>query len=233
MTRAHTSDQSSAKKKYCIITQFNKKVIDPDSEYTLSANKNIEIRKLIFIFLILTRLKNYSATKTKTMSSYFKSNMISLFVLLIALLMTACNTGKNENNADKKDTTAMSQSNLPTAGLTGGALDTLYVDSASFAKLPNKKIVFAVTFRSNDTLTFHGWAADKDSIFGTDPDIKLKKYKASTINYTTDMYFGNVVLKANAVNKIQAQLKSQNAHTVIFAPKLVDGTHIGYDIYVG
>ena len=166
------------------------------------------------------------------MSSYLKSNMITLFALLIVSLITACKNSTNEKNSETKDTTSVSQSNLPTAGLTGGALDTLVVDSASFAKLPNKKIVFAVTFRSNDTLTFHGWAADKDSIFGINPDIKLKEYSASTINYSIGMYFGNVVLKANAVNKIQSLLKTQNAHTVVFAPKLVNGDHIGYDIYI-
>lgn len=182
---------------------------------------------------MLTPLKNlFSHQKTKTMCSHFKSTMISLFVLLIVSFITSCKNGADNQNTEKKDTTSVSQSNLPMAGLTGGPLDTLYADSASFAKLPNKKIVFVVTFRPNDTLTFHGWAADKDTVFGQNPEIQLKEYSTSTLNYTTGMYFGNLVLKANAVNQIQAKLNSEHAHSVVFAPKLVNGTHIGYDIYI-
>jgi hypothetical protein len=172
------------------------------------------------------------------MTHSFARSTLLLFFAAIVFLLTACNNNAaDEKSSDKKDTTETaknsSQVNLPTAGLTGGKLDTLFTDSASFVNLPaNKKVVFVFTFRSNDTLTLHGWAAEKDTIFNIDPEIKLMKYTPSNISYGEGMYFGNVILKKGEIKAVKKLLDSEHAHTVLFAPKLVDVTHIGYDIFI-
>jgi hypothetical protein len=111
-------------------------------------------------------------------------------------------------------------------------LDTLFADADSVRKLPEKKLVFVFTFRTNDTLTIHGWSAEKDSIFTLTPDIELKKYAASTVGYGTGMYFGNMVLKKKELKELQRQLQNTNIRSVLFAPKIVDGNHVAYDIFL-
>ena len=169
------------------------------------------------------------------MTSYFKSNRFSLFILFNLFLVTACNNnGGNEKKTDEKsaaDTSKIvSQINQP--ALISGILDTLWTDSLSFANLPKKKIVFSFTFRKLDTLTLHGWAAEKDSIFTTSPDIKLIKGHASTLNYGNDMYFGNVILKKGHLALIKNKLDQQKAKFVLFAPQIINGSHIGYKIFL-
>ena len=170
------------------------------------------------------------------MATYFKSSRFLLFISIGFFLIIACNNKTDEKATQTTDTASTasntSQVTRPlSAGLTGGPLDTLVVDSASFAKLAFKKLVLVFTFRSNDTLTLHGWSADNDINFGTDPDIELQKYTASTVNYGPDMYFGNVILQKQGLKSVQNLLETRHAHAVLFAPKLVGTTHIGYDIF--
>jgi hypothetical protein len=167
------------------------------------------------------------------MPTNFKSNMVLLFVLSITFLIIACNNA-SEKKAETNDTTVTNsgQLNQPTA-LASGKLDTLVIDSASFVKLPDTtKVVFVFTFKPNDTLTLDGWTAKQDTIFTTDPDIELIKYAPSTLSYGNGIYFGNVILKKREVKKIKNMLNNQQAHSVLFAPQLVNGKHIGYEIFL-
>jgi hypothetical protein len=159
-----------------------------------------------------------------------------LFFLSILSLIAACNNATQEKKSSGGDTAAAAKSEVQTSsaipGLIGGTLDTLFVVSDSFAKLPNKKIVFAFTFKQNDTLTLDGWALQNNGAFNDNPDIQLLKYNPSGYSYGNGMYFGNVVLQNGDVQKIQNQLKQLNGKTVLFAPKLVNTTHIGYEILI-
>jgi hypothetical protein len=169
------------------------------------------------------------------MATYFKSNRFSLLVTVIVFLVIACNNKTDEKATETKDSTgtATSEAKPPiTGGLTAGMLDTLFANADSVRKLPEKKLVFAFTFRTNDTLTIHGWSAEKDSIFTLNPDIELRKYAPSTVAYGTGLYFGNMVFKKKELKELQRQLQNTNIHSVLFAPKVVDGTHIAYDIFL-
>jgi hypothetical protein len=171
------------------------------------------------------------------MATYFTSNRFLLFISVGVFLIMACNNKTDEKATQTTDTasTAANTSQVTPplrAGLAGGPLDTLFVDSASFAKLAFKKLVLVFTFRSNDTLTLHGWSADHDINFGTDPDIELQKHSASAVNYGPDMYFGNVILQKQGIKRVQDSLEKRHAHAVLFAPRLVGTTHIGYDIFI-
>jgi hypothetical protein len=170
------------------------------------------------------------------MTPHFKLNRFSLSILFALFLITACNNKGDEKKTGEGPATdtskTVSQINPASASLTSGPLDTLWTDSLSFAQLPEKKIVFVFTFRQNDTLTLHGWSAEKDSIFTTDPDIRLIKGHSGSLKYENGMYFGNVVLKKGHVKAIQKALNKEKAQFVLFAPELVNGNHIGYDIYL-
>jgi hypothetical protein len=151
----------------------------------------------------------------------------------------ACtNNGNNEKSATdssnqvSQDTSNKVSPTQPVPALITGALDTLWTDSLSFASLPKKKIVFSFTFRQLDTLTLHGWAAEKDSIFTTYPDIKLIKGHASALNYGNDMYFANVILKKGSVAQIKSALIQQKAKFVLFAPQIINSNHIGYKVFL-
>ena len=162
------------------------------------------------------------------MSSHQPIRFPLLFLSILALI-TACNNATQENRSTEKDSATQMKN---AKALAGGKLYVLAVDSASFAKLPNKKVVFVMTFRQNDTLTLHGWVQVKDSMFGDYPDIELKEYKPDSLDYGSGMYYGNVVLQNGGVRDIKKALKDSAAQTVLFTPKLVLGNHIGYDITV-
>jgi len=169
------------------------------------------------------------------MGTYFKSNRFSLFVSIIVFVVIACNNKTDEKATGTTDTTGTTASETKspvTAGLTGGILDTLFAVADSVRKLPEKKLVFAFTFRTNDTLTIHGWSAEKDSIFTLNPDIELQKYAPSNVSYSTGLYFGNMVLKKKGVKELQRQLQNTNIRSVLFAPRIVDVNHISYDIFL-
>ena len=171
------------------------------------------------------------------MTSHFKLTRFPLFILFISFLVAACNSNDgDEKKTDEKPAAdsgkIMSQIAQPAAALISGTLDTLWTDSLSFASLPKKKIVFCFTFRRLDTLTLHGWAAEKDSIFTTNPDIELIKGHASALNYGNDMYFGNVIIKRGHLALIKNKLIQEKAKYVLFAPQIVNGNHIGYRVFV-
>lgn len=172
------------------------------------------------------------------MTSLFKLSRVSLVILLVLFLTTACNNNSgdekktDEPSADSSEKESADPINQPQQALTGGTLDTLWTDSLSFANLPKKKVVFVFTFRALDTLTLHGWAAEKDTIFNPDPDIKLLKGRASTLSYGDGMYFGNVILKKAHVAHIKKALIREKAQFVLFAPRIVNSTHVGYTIFV-
>jgi hypothetical protein len=168
------------------------------------------------------------------MSFVVKSVRPGVALLFTVLIIMACNE-KKEDQKLSDNSAAETQPVViqPAIKAFSGKLDTLVVDSLSFSKLPNAKMVFSFVFGENDTLTLHGWHAK--GLLGTSfdslPDIKLIKGNPSHIDYGPGIYFGNVILKD--VNKIQRALKTHNAQLVIFAPKMVDTNHIGYDIFLG
>lgn len=171
------------------------------------------------------------------MFSHFKETRFFLLATITLFLVLACNNKRDEKTGETKDTTGTatvtSEAKSPiTAGLTAGMLDTLFVNADSVRKLPEKKLVFAFTFRTNDTLTIHGWSAEKDSIFTLKPDIELMKYAPSTVGYGTGLYFGNMVFKKKELKELQRQLQNTNIHSVLFAPKIVDANHIAYDVFL-
>ncbi len=153
------------------------------------------------------------------------------FLLLTAVLyLAACNNDNTEKPNPAKEPATPGQA----AGLTGGVLDTLKVDSAAFAALPNAKLVFSFVFEANNVLTLHGWsfkgAPGKD--FDSLPNIKLLKKAASpTLPYGNGTYFGAVVLAPNDINLIQLKLRQEKAQWVVFAPRK-EGNNIFYTIFV-
>ena len=169
---------------------------------------------------------------------FFKTNNVLFFA--VTILMAACNNGgSDKNNADKivtdsNNTPSPTQAVVTQAALIppGGKLDTLWVDSLSFTKLPDGKMVFSFTFGQLDTLTLHGWDAkgllqhNYDSI----PDIRLKKGKPSELTYGPGTYFGNIILDG-AIASIKKSLKKNHSQYVLFAPKKI-GEHISYEILI-
>jgi len=170
------------------------------------------------------------------MATHFKSNGLFVFVSIVGFLVIACNNKTDEKAPATTDTTGATTTEAKspvTAGLTGGVLDTLFAVADSVRKLAEKKLVFAFIFKTNDTLTIDGWSATKDSIFTLNPDLETKKYAPSTVNYSTGMYFGNMVLKKKEVKELQRQLTlNPTMRSVLFSPKLVDVNHVAYDIFL-
>lgn len=161
------------------------------------------------------------------MRLFFLRNFWFLFVATVILLW-ACNNGNIDKPKPIQEPVATSQ----TAVMTGGMLDTLKVDSAAFAALPDGKLIFSFVFEANDVLTMHGWILKKvvknyDSL----PNIKLLKMATSTLPYGIGTYFGSTILGNGAVNHIQKALKDNQAQLVLFAPQKL-GNNIAYKILV-
>ena len=159
-----------------------------------------------------------------------------LLFCIILILSASC------NNADKTVSVepVVSADSITTNAETkvqatvttfGGHLDTLWVDSLSFTKLPNGKTVFAFTFGGKDTLTMDGWDAKGvlGNGFDSMPDIRLFKGRPSDLLYGPGTYFGNVVMRE--AKQIKKLLKSEKAQYVLFAPQKL-GEHIQYVVFL-
>jgi len=153
--------------------------------------------------------------------------------------MASCNNGGDEKKgtensvADSRKNTSGTEQVQPKAMALTGTLDNLWVGASEFNALPNKKLVFSFTFRTNDTLTLHGWFCKGlvcTGSYDTGPAIKLIKGKASAESYGPEVYFGNVILQGGDVHDIQKILGTKYKY-VVFVPKNTGG-FINYRIYV-
>jgi hypothetical protein len=157
------------------------------------------------------------------------------FFIICVILLASCNDGTADKNtsAAATDSIKAAATAAPVAAIIGGVLDTLFVDSLTFTKLDNGKVVFSFTYRQNDTLTLHGWDAKGicGDGFNNSPDIRLIKARPATVSYGPDIYFSNVVLQGKDVKDIKSLLKVHKAQYVVFAPQKL-GEHIGYKIFL-
>ena len=161
-------------------------------------------------------------------------NCLSFFTIIV-ILLASCNDGAADKNtaAAATESSAPNAQAAPAAAIIGGVLDTLFVDSLTFTKLDNGKVVFSFTYRQNDTLTLHGWDAKGicGDGFNASPDIRLIKGRPGTVSYGPDIYFSNVVLQGKDVKDIKSLLKVHKAQYVVFAPQKL-GEHILYKIFL-
>ncbi len=160
------------------------------------------------------------------MQKFFRPTRYPVLIIFAILLLSACNSNKEE----KKDGDEVTIAPPKTNALTAGSLDTLYVERKAFDDLQgNPKLIYSFVFTSPDTLTLHGWI-DK-SPFDSLPNMKLKYFNRSTTeSYGLGTYFGNVILRSVDVVKIKAAL-TPTMNYVIFSPKLL-GNNIKYEILV-
>lgn len=152
--------------------------------------------------------------------------------LLIIFIIAACNNAENTSPPPDSSSTA-APAGLQAAASISGTLDTLFVDSATFVRLPAGKIVFQFYSGAPDTLTLHGWKAKglSGTDFDQEPVIKLTKGKKSTISFGQATYFGDLVLKNGEINDVTRALRRNNARFVLFVPQMM-GKHISYALYV-
>ena len=148
----------------------------------------------------------------------FAPGVISLFILLL-------NDGCNNSPEPPPG-------HIPLSGY----LDTLWTDSATFAKLEDTaRIIFVFRIGSADSLTLDGWVSPKQITLGfkKNPEISLLKGRTdSLVPLAPGTYLGNQVLHHKQIDMIKALLDSNHAHYVLFAP-YSDKGHIGYAIYLG
>jgi len=120
-------------------------------------------------------------------------------------------------------------------------LDTLWTDSASFAKLDtSKRIVFEFKIGGTgslnlDSLTMDGWTAPNlitDPFYDT-PNLTLLKGRTdSAVTIGPGTYLGNQSLYRRQLKAIHDSLASNKAHYVLFAPQIEKG-HISYKVFLG
>ena len=163
-------------------------------------------------------------------------NLNLSFILFTSLFAAGIISCQNENVQSEPQTTFQEQkiSNKALTGLVG-ILDTLWIDSLSFAKLPAGKIAFQYYIGGIDTLTLHGWKAKGfiGTDFDDDPIIKLLKGRSTgSVKYGPSTYFGDLILTNGDINTIAKALKNNKAQYVLFAPNVLR-KHIYYNIFVG
>jgi hypothetical protein len=179
--------------------------------------------------------KNFHLQKPNTFIQTYsmKKQILKSFCCACILGMMACNTNETKTpSADSSSADTAKDTAAIVRRITTGVLDTLWVDSLAFAKLPAGKLVFQYYVESADALTLHGWSVKTFGGFETPPNIKLTTGRPSSLNYGPGSYFGDLVLKNAEINKIQKALKDNKSQFVLFAPKM-DGVHIKYEIFVG
>lgn len=165
---------------------------------------------------------------------------MQLFMLpLFFLVLIACNQGNPNTGTDPSDSKNEGGGGpAPTAVTMAGTLDTLYIDTADFNKLPNgKKVMFSFAFRTPDLLTLHGWISNgncnsNDSI-NKAPDVKLLKWRTGSLSINQNIYLGNVFIDQQDIKKIKDFYNAATTKSkyVVFAPR-IDAEHIVYKIFV-
>jgi hypothetical protein len=167
------------------------------------------------------------------------------YLIIMILFFTSCNENKSsEANTDTAD--SITKTTMPGDNKTGiltGSLDTLIIDSASFAALgkppnPGNWTIFRYYITSSNYITLAGWSANNSNgqYHGNNapppsPNIVLAIDNPSSIQYGPGNYFGNLILRPNQLTQIQRLLDSTHSKSVLFAP-FVDNNQITYRIYL-
>ncbi len=163
----------------------------------------------------------------------FQKQFLITAPAVIILFILLCNSGCTSNTPS-----------APPAGTVrlSGYLDTLWADSATFAKIDTtKRMVFefriggADSLTMDDSLAMDGWTAPKKFTdnFNNTPDINLLIGRTdSSATLVPGTYLGNQVLHKGQLKTIQDLLASNHAHFVLFAPNK-DKNHVYYTIFLG
>jgi hypothetical protein len=197
------------------------------------------IRKLVVTFLNPTLYVYTIATRAKTMNRYFKSNRFSLFLLSLLTLTIAVKSVAREKNLD-----GPAKVNGPSATYAPDDLYVLSTTTSEFTALRNKKLVFKFTHVREETLTLHGWRArglsgrsfgdkDKPDQPSPAPVIKLSSTTTVACKYTSDLYFGDVVLSHKNIKKIKKAIgKDSSKKYVLFIPEIDKEGNVRYKIFL-
>ncbi len=167
------------------------------------------------------------------------------YLVTMILFFASCSENKSsEANTDTVDSTAkttMPEDNK--GGILTGSLDTLMIDSASFAALgkppnPRNWTILRYYITGSNKITLAGWSANNsngqyhaNNAPPPPPNIVLTIDNPSSIQYGTGNYLGNLILRPNQLTKIQGLLSSTHSKSVLFAP-FVDNNQITYKIYL-
>ncbi len=169
------------------------------------------------------------------MCRYLILNRISSLLFLILFLTASFKNYNEEKKGSKKivltpNLIASQRDQSFPVPLT----DSLYVlkmEGSVFSALNTDKWVFKFIYVREDSLTLRCWYADGflGRTFATQYVFQLKPTKINILKYSTNMYFGDIVLQRSDVRKIKKLIKEKNVETVLFTPQLNPGTH--FDIY--
>jgi hypothetical protein len=173
------------------------------------------------------------------MIHHLKSNTFSLFLLGLMSLTIAVKSAAREKNPVRP-----SKTNSLFASYAPDDLYVLSVEAEKFATLGKKKLVFKFIHIREETLTLHGFTAFGLSgrSFHDNPGKHVKPAIELTstttpcstttpgCKYTSDLYFGDVVLGRKGIKKIKRAIpKNKSKIFVLFTP-YIDNGHIGYSI---
>jgi hypothetical protein len=154
------------------------------------------------------------------MKKFFLLIEVGSFFIALVLLLNSCNRNDaapvkaDEQNTTKK--TAMKDAGKD-AKLLSGNLDTLWINAPTFVALNPK-----LTFRFYDTInvfTLHGWLGNSNSYNNRPPDVRLSIGRKSDVQFGSGSYFGNLVLNAQSLNKIQKLVAANHSAYILFAPQ--------------
>ncbi len=163
---------------------------------------------------------------------------IVVFIIILALYIAACTgTDEKKDSVSTKDTltTLRNETAAAPAGMLAihGTLDTLWIDSMSFAGL-SSRVTFRFYVDANEGLTLHGWTGNPNQ-YPAAPDVMLKRGNPGAVTFGSDCYFGNLILTPNEVNTIKHLLSiTRPAPYVLFAPQspATNGKQITYTIFL-
>ncbi len=162
---------------------------------------------------------------------------IPLFFFILLIAVAACNNADTGKDSSKSisDNNSMKPSSISetvkTATQTAQLLDYLWVDSATFLRIPKGKTFFLFSFSLPDSITLNGWHAlgKKEDSFNTAPNIKLIKGQPSGVNFGNGTYFGNEKLNKKELEKIKDTIVKLKTLYVLFTPEVKD-YHVKYNI---
>jgi hypothetical protein len=166
---------------------------------------------------------------------------------LIAMIFCIASCKENKSSEAKNDTVdSTTKTTMPgdnKAVILTGSLDTLLIDSASFAALgkppnPGNWTIFRYYINNSNFITLAGWSANNingqyhgNNAPPPSPTIVLSIDNPSSIKYGPGNYFGNLILRPGQLNIIQGLLSSTHSKSVLFAP-FIDNNQITYKIYL-
>ena len=153
----------------------------------------------------------------------------------ILFLTVSFKTSLKENTSEPKVIPKITNINCPGKK----AIDDLYIleiKGEDFNAVKKDKLVFKFVRVREETLTLHGWRAH--GAFGRTFDeehhekLELKPVIKSAIKYTSDIYFGDIVLSRKAVRKIKKLINKEGEYIIQFIPQLKPAPHLAYKVEV-